>query len=67
LVYELPDGKLKLIDGQLRRDMDPDIEVEVEMLDVNDEEARALSRFVVPLVPRPFFLHFLEREHAKIV
>jgi hypothetical protein len=39
--YELPDGRLKLIDGHLRRDMDPEMEVDVEVLDVGDEEARA--------------------------
>jgi hypothetical protein len=33
LAYELPDGRLKLIDGHLRRDIDPDMEVEVEVLD----------------------------------
>jgi hypothetical protein len=42
LAYELPDGRLKLLDGHLRRDLDPDMEVDVEVLDVNDEEARAL-------------------------
>jgi hypothetical protein len=42
LAYELPDGRLKLIDGHLRRDIDPDMEVDVEVLDVNDEEARTL-------------------------
>jgi hypothetical protein len=42
LAYELPDGRLKLIDGHLRRDIDPDMEVEVEVLDVSDDEARAL-------------------------
>jgi hypothetical protein len=42
LAYELPDGRLKLIDGHLRRDINPDMEVEVEVLDVNDLEARAL-------------------------
>jgi len=49
LAYELPDGKLKLIDGHLRRDMDPDMEVEVEVLDVNEEEARALLLSIDPL------------------
>jgi hypothetical protein len=49
LAYELPDGKLKLIDGHLRRDMDPDMEVDVEILDVNDEEARALLLSIDPL------------------
>jgi hypothetical protein len=32
LAYELADGRLKLIDGHLRRDMDPDMEVDVEIL-----------------------------------
>ena len=27
--FELPDGRLKLIDGHLRRDIDMDVEVEV--------------------------------------
>jgi hypothetical protein len=38
--YPLPDGRLKLIDGHLRRDLDPDMEVDVEILDVNEEVAR---------------------------
>src|SRR5690348_8628340 len=42
LAYELPNGRLKLIDGHLRRDIDPDMEVEVEVLDVNENEAREL-------------------------
>ena len=41
LAYELPDGRLKLIDGHLRQSMDPDMEVDVEVLDVDDAEARA--------------------------
>jgi hypothetical protein len=49
LVYELPDGRLKLIDGHLRRDLDPDLEVDVEILDVDDEEARALLLSIDPL------------------
>src|SRR5271154_1601773 len=49
LAYELPDGRLKLIDGHLRRDFDPDMEVEVEILDVTDEEARALLLSIDPL------------------
>ena len=49
LAYELPDGRLKLIDGHLRRDLDPNQEVEVEILDVNDEEARALLLSIDPL------------------
>src|SRR5271156_4971130 len=50
LAYELPDGRLKLIDGHLRREIEPDMEVEVEVLDVNEEEARALLLSIDPLV-----------------
>src|SRR5580693_4735688 len=49
LAYELPDGRLKLIDGHLRRDLDPDMEVEVEVLDVTEEEARTLLLSIDPL------------------
>src|SRR5262249_11854011 len=49
LAYELPDGRLKLIDGHLRRDLDPNMEVEVEVLDVTDEEARVLLLSIDPL------------------
>jgi hypothetical protein len=49
LAYELPDGRLKLIDGHLRRDIDPDMEVEVEILDVTEEEARTLLLSIDPL------------------
>jgi len=49
LAYEVPDGRLKLLDGHLRRDLDPDMEVDVEVLDVNDEEARALLLSIDPL------------------
>jgi hypothetical protein len=50
LAYELPDGRLKLIDGHLRREIDPDMEVEVEILDVNEAEARELLLSIDPLV-----------------
>jgi hypothetical protein len=49
LAYELPDGRLKLLDGHLRRDLDPDMEVDVEVLDVDDEEARKLLLSIDPL------------------
>jgi hypothetical protein len=49
LAYELPDGRLKLIDGHLRRELGPDMEVEVEVLDVSEEEARALLLSIDPL------------------
>src|SRR4051812_35222189 len=49
LAYELPDGRLKLLDGHLRRDLDPDMEVDVEILDVTEAEARALLLSLDPL------------------
>ena len=49
LAYPLPDGRLKLLDGHLRRDLDPDMEVDVEILDVNDAEARTLLLSIDPL------------------
>jgi hypothetical protein len=47
LAYELPDGRLKLVDGHLRRDLDSDMEVDVEVLDVTD--ARVLLLSIDPL------------------
>jgi hypothetical protein len=49
LAYELPDGRLKLIDGHLRRDLNPDMEVDVEVLDLSDTEARTLLLSMDPL------------------
>jgi hypothetical protein len=49
LAYELPDGRLKLIDGHLRRELTPDEMLDVEVLDVNDAEARALLLAIDPL------------------
>jgi hypothetical protein len=49
LAFELPDGRLKLIDGHLRRDLDRDMEVDVEILDVSDAEARVLLLSLDPL------------------
>jgi hypothetical protein len=49
LAYQLPDGRLKLIDGHLRADLAPDHEVDVEVLDVTDAEARALLLAIDPL------------------
>ena len=46
---ELEDGSLEIIDGHLRAAMDPDHEVDVEVLDVNDAEARALLLAIDPL------------------
>lgn len=49
LAYPLADGRLKLIDGHLRASMHPDQEVDVEVLDVTDAEARALLLAIDPL------------------
>lgn len=50
LAYELADGRLKLIDGHLRQEeLDPDLEIDVEILDVTDEEARKLLLSLDPL------------------
>jgi hypothetical protein len=49
LAYRQADGRLKLIDGHLRQSIDPDMEIEVEVLDVNDEEARKLLLSLDPL------------------
>jgi hypothetical protein len=49
LAYELPNGRLKLIDGHLRRDLDPDMEVDLEALDVDDAEAWKLLLSIDPL------------------
>src|SRR5262249_12475882 len=49
LAYELPDGRLKLLDGHLRRDLTPNMEVDVEVLDVTEDEARALLLSIDPL------------------
>src|SRR5437868_2671692 len=49
LAYELPDGRLKLIDGHLRADLHPEMAVDVEVLDLNDAEARALLLSLDPM------------------
>jgi hypothetical protein len=49
LAYELPDGRLKLIDGHLRRELDPEMVVDVEILDLSDAEARTLLLSIDPL------------------
>jgi hypothetical protein len=52
LAYEVEvagQKRLKLIDGHLRRSLDPDLEVDVEVLDVNEEEARTLLLSLDPL------------------
>ena len=49
LGYRRADGKIQLIDGHLRRDLDPDMLVTVEVLDVTEEEARKLLLTIDPL------------------
>ena len=49
LGYRLPDGRIQLIDGHLRRDIDPDMEVTVELVDVTADEARKLLLTIDPL------------------
>lgn len=50
LAYELPDGRLKLIDGHLRKsELEPDDEIDVEVLDVTDSEAKKLLLSIDPL------------------
>jgi ParB-like chromosome segregation protein Spo0J len=45
----LPDGRVQLIDGHLRAEHDPDALVTVEVVDVNEDEARKLLLTLDPL------------------
>jgi hypothetical protein len=49
LGYRLPDGRIQLIDGHLRRDFDPEMQVTVELVDVTADEARKLLLTIDPL------------------
>jgi len=49
LARELPDGRLLLIDGHLRKDTTPDAQLPVLILDVNEEEADKLLLTLDPL------------------
>jgi len=49
LARELPDGSLGLIDGHLRAETTPDMQVPVLILDLNDEEADKLLAVLDPL------------------
>lgn len=60
LAYRLPDGRLKLIDGHLRQQLDPEMVVDVEVLDVTDDEARKLLLSIDPLAA------LAEHDHAKL-
>jgi len=46
---ELPDGSLQLIDGHLRAETTPDVEVPVLVVDLSDEEAAKLLAVLDPL------------------
>jgi DNA modification methylase len=49
LARELPDGTLELIDGHLRAETTPDMDVPVLVLDVNEEEAAKILLTLDPL------------------
>jgi ParB-like chromosome segregation protein Spo0J len=49
LARELPDGSLELIDGHLRAETTPDIEVPVLILDLDEAEAAKLLALLDPL------------------
>jgi hypothetical protein len=49
LAFELPDGRLQLLDGHLRQRLTPEMEVDVEVLDVTPDEARKLLLSLDPL------------------
>jgi hypothetical protein len=50
LGYRLPDGRIQLIDGHLRRDLDPDRTVTVELVDLTPDEAVKALLTLDPLV-----------------
>ena len=49
IAHELPDGALELIDGHLRAETTPDMEVPVLVLDVDEAEAKLLLATLDPL------------------
>ena len=49
LVRELPDGSLQLIDGHLRAEITPDMEVPVLVVDLDEQEAAKLLALHDPL------------------
>src|SRR5215469_10735712 len=49
IARELPDGKLMLIDGHLRAEITPDVEVPVVIVDLSQEEADKLLATLDPL------------------
>jgi len=49
LARELPDGSLELVDGHLRAEITPDVEVPVLVLDLDEQEAAKLLGLLDPL------------------
>jgi len=49
LARELPDGRLELLDGHCRRDLDPEQIVPVLVLDLDEAEGRKLMLTLDPL------------------
>lgn len=49
LARELPDGRLELVDGHLRQSLDPEQEVPVLVLDLDQDEAAKLMTVLDPL------------------
>lgn len=49
LARELPDGSLELVDGHLRAETTPDLEVPVLVLDLNEAEAAKVLATLDPL------------------
>jgi len=49
IARELPDGRLELLDGHLRRDLTPDAEIPVVVVDVDDQEAAKVLATLDPL------------------
>jgi hypothetical protein len=49
LGYRRSDGRIQLIDGHLRRDLEPNMMVTVEVLDVSEVEARKLLLTIDPV------------------
>ena len=49
LTRELPDGRLGIIDGHMRAELDPDQELPVLVLDLDEDEAKKLLTVLDPL------------------
>src|SRR2546423_665414 len=63
LGYRRTDGKVQLIDGHLRAELDPNQELPVEIVDVNDAGAR---RFLLTLDPLAALAEIDAETHARL-